>query len=154
MNMMDSTTSIIYRGITYPGRPTWVGEDNVMYSVAIEGKETLHVASTDGKINKTYQPGFNSCGNAAFSPDGNYIIFDAHSDDVLDSGDGKWEIYKMNVTDLSVVRLTRNDKDDWGARWSPDGSKIAFMGGGLNNTGYELFVMNEDGSGVLQLTHK
>ena len=125
-----------------------------MYSVAIDEKETLHLVNIDGTIVKTYIPGYNSCGNAALSPDGAYIIFDAHSDDVLDSGDGKWEIYKMNTKDLSVIRLTNNNKDDWGARWSRDGKKILFLGAGLNNTGYELFVMNADGSEILQLTDK
>jgi len=154
-NMKDSTVRALYAGSTYPGRPTWSPSGNeVMYSVTVNGKETLHLVSLDGSIVKTYIPGFNSCGNAALSPDGAYLIFDAHSEDVLDSGDGKWEIYKMNVADLSIVRLTNNDKDDWGARWSPDGSKILFLGSGFNNTGYELFVMNADGSGLTELTSK
>ena len=125
-----------------------------MYSIAVNGKETLHLAGLDGTIAKTYIPGYNSCGNAALSPDGAYIVFDAHSDDTLDSGDGKWEIYKMNIANRSIVRLTYNTRDDWGARWSPDGTKIIFLGSGLNNTGYELYVMNADGSGKKQLTAK
>ena len=151
----DSTTVIAYSGNTYPGRPAWSPSGKeVIYSVAVDGIETLHLANLDGSLAKTYVPGFNSCGNAAISPDGTHIVFDAHSEDVLDSGDGKWEIYKMKISDRSIVRLTNNTKDDWGARWSPDGTKIAFLGAGLNNTGYELFVMNADGSGIVQLTSK
>ncbi|HMG91205.1 MAG TPA: hypothetical protein VK589_14165 [Chryseolinea sp.] len=151
----DSTSVIIYTGSTYPGRPTWSPSGKeVLYSIAVNGKETLHLTNLDGTIVKTYTPDFNSCGNAVLSPDGSYIVFDAHSDDVLDSGDGKWEIYKMSTVDHSIVRLTFNDKDDWGARWSPDGTKLAFLGSGFNNTGYELFVMNADGSGRTQLTSR
>lgn len=154
-NIKDSTLHILYTGATWPGRPTWSSSGNeVMYSVAVDGKETLHLINIDGDVVKTYIPGFNSCGNAALSPDGAYIIFDAHSDDVMDSGDGKWEIYKMSTSDLSVVRLTHNNTDDWGARWSRDGTRIVFLGAGLNNTGYELFAMNADGSGLTQLTDK
>jgi TolB protein len=154
-NLKDASLRTLYTGTTYPGRPTWCpSSGEIMYSVAIDGKETLHVVNMDGTVVKTYIPGYNSCGNAALSPNGAYIIFDAHSGDVLDSGDGKWEIYKMSTTDLSVVRLTNNNKDDWGARWSPDGTRILFLGAGLHNTGYELFVMNADGSGILQLTDK
>ena len=153
-DLNDTSLFTLYTGNIYPGRPTWTPSNEVLYSVAINGKETLHIVNIDGTIVKTYNPGYNSCGNAALSPDGAYIIFDAHSDDVLESGDGKWEIYKMNVADHSISRLTNNDKDDWGARWSRDGTKIVFLGAGLNNTGYELFVMNADGSGILQLTDK
>jgi TolB protein len=154
-NMKNSTVRVLYTGSIYPGRPTWSPSGNeVLYSIALNGKETLHLVNLDGTVVKTYVPGFNSCGNAALSPDGTHIVFDAHSDDVLDSGDGKWEIFKMSTVDLSIVRLTFNDKDDWGARWSPDGTKLLFLGSGLNNTGYQLFVMNADGSGLLQLTSK
>ena len=88
------------------------------------------------------------------SPDGAYIIFDAHSDDILDSGDGKWEIYKMSICGPFNRSPYLNDKDDWGARWSPDGTKLRFLGSGFNNTGYELFIMNADGSGIKQLTSR
>lgn len=153
-DLTDTTSFTAYEGNTYPGRPTWLADSTVLYSVAINGKETLHIAAIDGTVVRTYDPGYNSCGNAVVSGDGAYILFDAHSEDVLDSGDGKWEIYKISTDDFSVTRLTNNKNDDWGARWSPDGKRIAFMGGGLNNTGYELFVMNADGSGQIQLTHK
>jgi TolB protein len=41
--------------------------------------------------------------------------------------------------------------------WSPDGKRIAFMGqggtgGGSGSPGYEIFVMNADGSGLERLT--
>lgn len=153
-DLNDASLHTLYAGDTYPGRPTWTSNNEVLYSVAIDGKETLHLVNLSGTIVKTYNPRHNSCGNAVLSPDGAYIVFDAHSDDVLDSGDGKWEIYKMSTADLSIVRLTDNDKDDWGPRWSRDGTRILFLGAGLNNTGYELFVMNADGSGLIQLTSK
>jgi Tol biopolymer transport system component len=155
MTMKDATVRAVYTGDIYPGRPTWSPSGKeVIYSIAVNGKETLHLVRLDGTIAKTYITGYNSCGNAALSPDGAYIVFDAHSDDILDSGDGKWEIYKLNIADHSIIRLTNNASDDWGPRWSPDGTKISFLGAGLNNTGYELFVMNADGTGKKQLTSK
>ena len=151
----DSSLTVLYDGGIYPGRPTWSPTiEAVMYSVAVEGTETLHLASIHGQPTTTFVPGFNSVGNAVISPDGGDIAFDAHSDDVLDSGDGKWEIYTMNIDTKVVTRLTNNDKDDWGPRWSPDGTRISFLGDGLNNTGYELFLMERNGINQMQLTNK
>lgn len=63
--------------------------------------------------------------------------------------DGDSEVY-VRRTDGSVVRLTRNSVDDFGAVWSPDGRRLVFsrtVGGGT-----ALFVMRADGSGVRRLT--
>jgi Tol biopolymer transport system component len=151
----DSTLQVLYNGTIYPGRPTWspAGE-GVMYSVAVDSVETLHLAGLDGQISSTFVTGFNSMGNAVISPDGKYIAFDAHSEDILDSGDGKWEIYTMNIETKEITRLTQNDRDDWGPRWSADGTRISFLGDGFDNTGYELFVLDINESGMLQLTDK
>jgi Tol biopolymer transport system component len=36
--------------------------------------------------------------------------------------------------------------------WSPDGTRIAFMGGPDGPTEYDIWVMNADGSNPVQLT--
>src|SRR5262245_21919585 len=67
--------------------------------------------------------------------------------------DGNLEIYVMNADGTNPVRLTNNPADDFGAVFSPDGSKIAFTStrdGGEENWG--IFVMNADGSNQTRLT--
>ncbi len=36
--------------------------------------------------------------------------------------------------------------------WSPDGKRIAFMGGGTNASEYDIWVMDADGTNLVQLT--
>ena len=55
---------------------------------------------------------------------------------------------------LLPTRLTDNDHEDWSPAWSPDGSRIAFTSyrSYLQDDDLEIYVMNADGSGVVQLT--
>lgn len=149
----DSSHQTLYSGVTYPGRPTWRSDsERVLYSVAVDGVETIHLASVKGDPAVMFTAGYNSIGNASVSPDGKTMVFDAHEYDSLESGDGRWEIFTYSIDDRSVQRLTKNSRDDWGARWSPDGKKILFLGNGLNNAGYELHVMDATGENRRQVT--
>jgi len=70
-----------------------------------------------------------------------------------DRGDGYVDIYITSSTPGSpVTRLTSNTGEVWDVHpaWSPDGSKIVF--GRFDTHDYEIFVMNADGSNVIQLT--
>jgi dipeptidyl aminopeptidase/acylaminoacyl peptidase len=63
------------------------------------------------------------------------------------------EIYAMNPDGSDQVNLTRHPFADYQPRWSPDGSKIAFLSerdGCCGNT--EIYTMNADGSGQQRLT--
>lgn len=62
--------------------------------------------------------------------------------------DGDNEIYLL--TREGVRRLTDNTWSDEFPRWSPDGRRIAFTANGTGR--YQIFVMNDDGSGLKQVT--
>ena len=64
--------------------------------------------------------------------------------------DGDTEIYTRGVKG-SPTKLTNNDTDDYGAVWSPDGTKLAFVS--TRDGDREVFVMNAAGKDVRQLTH-
>jgi Tol biopolymer transport system component len=55
------------------------------------------------------------------------------------------EIYAIEGDGTGEARVTRRDPNGFGAAWSPDGSTIAFTGGG-NDDYANLWVMARDGS--------
>jgi Tol biopolymer transport system component len=68
----------------------------------------------------------------------------------------------MNADGSNPTRLTHGSGADTFPHWSPDGKKIVFIsgsGGGdmweilLGNGSYEIYVMNADGSNLVQLTN-
>jgi Tol biopolymer transport system component len=63
--------------------------------------------------------------------------------------DGDSEIYTRAVKG-SPMKLTNNDAEDYGAVWSPDGKRLAFVS--TRDGDREVFVMNADGRNVRQLT--
>jgi Tol biopolymer transport system component len=69
----------------------------------------------------------------------------------LSARDGNSEIYLMSADGSGQVNLTNNLANDYGATWSPDGSKIAFIS--ERNGNNEIYVMNADGSGQVNLTN-
>jgi hypothetical protein len=88
----------------------------------------------------------------AWSPDGRKIAFVTHRD-------GNFEIYSMNADGSAQTRLTEApdtcpaqpyDCGDQQPAWSPDGTKLAFTSDRDGDD--EIYVMNPDGSGEIQLT--
>ncbi len=66
-------------------------------------------------------------------------------------------IFTMNADGSNRTRLTNDDDNiSRSPRFSPDGKKIAFTQPGLdygNGDGEDIWVMNADGTGLINLTH-
>ena len=60
----------------------------------------------------------------------------------------------INPDGTGLTQLTFNDREERGPAWSPDGTRIAFIGrvGKRGGNTFELCVMNADGSNQVQLT--
>ena len=63
---------------------------------------------------------------------------------------GNLDIYTMYPDGSDLTNLTNNPAHDVNPYWSPDGERIAFMS---DRAGFmQIFVMNADGSNVIQVT--
>jgi TolB protein len=123
------------------------------------GDGEIYVMNRDGSgQERITSPGYGeSDSSPRWSPEGQKIVFSRSY-----HGGSFKEIFVTNVdgsgtTNLTDFQATRSDPQTWadagGARWSPDGTKIAFHQasrafGWSNN----VWTMNPDGSGKSRLT--
>src|SRR5262245_47567942 len=86
-----------------------------------------------------------------WSPDGKRIAYTSHAVTDNQTSSTTAEMYVLNLETGERNQLTKNNEEERGPAWSPDGSRIVFMcrRGGSD---FEICVMNADGSGQLQLT--
>jgi Tol biopolymer transport system component len=133
-----------------------------------DGRTILHAATRkaeakDGDPITVYRIGFDGAPlgelpggprreyNHAFSPDGRTIAFDAHESGGWESDDGGWELWLMAADGSNRRRLTRNQVNDWGPSFSPDGGRLVFLSG-MENV-YDLYTIGVDGTGRRRLTY-
>ncbi len=68
--------------------------------------------------------------------------------------DGDREVFTVSQDASTLRQLTHNDRDDYQASWSPDGSRIAFTSA-RDGGNPEIYIMNADGSDQVNVTrHK
>jgi TolB protein len=83
------------------------------------------------------------------SPEGDMIAYERL--------DADWEIYASQADGTGATNLTEEAalfSDDRDPAWSPDGTRIAFssLREGAFESGSDIYVMNEDGTGRIRLT--
>jgi heat shock protein HslJ len=77
-------------------------------------------------------------------PDGSAVVF------MSDGRDGNWELYRANVADGSVTRLTNDAAPDGLPAVSPDGQHIAFFS--KRSGAWGLWIMPAAGGEATQIT--
>ena len=110
------------------------------------GKGDIGIMQADGsrRENLTNSADAND-GSPAVSPDGRHIAFESERD-------GNVDIYLMDRTGNSPVRLTTDPAEDRSPAWSPDGSHLVFTSNRNNRASADLYVMKADGTGLDRLT--
>lgn len=119
-----------------------------------KGKSHVFVLSAEGGTPRQVTKGKNSfsspewLGNGALLVTGNDVD-DAYLDPI------ESEIYRVNLSDLSMTALTQRDGPDFAPKVSPKGSQIAYLGYDDKLKSYqhtELYVMGANGTDPRNLT--
>ncbi|MBD3399016.1 MAG: hypothetical protein GF399_01630 [Candidatus Coatesbacteria bacterium] len=76
------------------------------------------------------------------------LVFDGETVEVDTNTD--MDLYLYDLDEERQVALTENRLDDFNPRWSPDGSRIAFVRNADDNA--DLWLMDADGGNPIQLT--
>ncbi len=127
-----------------------LGGDEIVYSSVKEGpgqKFHLFIMNRDGSDVRqvSEMPIF----NGVISPDGKKIAYS--------SSDKCEDIYTIELSTNKIIRLTDLPGSETHPSWSPDGRWLAFMGmdtcGNPGLTGWEIYIVREDGKGLKRLTH-
>jgi Tol biopolymer transport system component len=88
------------------------------------------------------------------SADGRHVVFQAFSGGGWYIGRG-WNIFSMNADGSNQVDLTNTEEPviNFEPSFSPDGSKIVFMRQGLSGGDRDIWVMDANGTGAVNLTN-
>ena len=104
----------------------------------------IYVRNSDGSGTKQLTANDGPDSRPAWSPDGTRIAY-------VSDYDGDEDLYTINADGTGIERLTNNDHPDSRPTWSPDGTRIAYVS--LHNGRHtDIFLMNADGSDIVQLT--
>lgn len=97
-----------------------------------DGNDELYVMNADGTnpTRLTDEPAADR--DPSWSPDGRHIVFtsDRDNEDLVNPLTGRWEIYVTGADGTGLTRLTYNATHEVEPAWSPDGTRIAFVGVG------------------------
>ena len=123
----------------------------LVFERKVDGNADVYVMAVDGSglTRLTDSPGWD--GEPSWSPDGSQIVF------ASDRAGGP-AIYVMNADGSNQRALTDPSTASLTPSWSPDGQRIAYASTGPNapgeqavDTGFEIWVMNADGSNPQRL---
>jgi Tol biopolymer transport system component len=123
---------------------TWYSEDIQMP----EGicRDISVVDTNDGRqINLTDSPEDDDK-ESSWSPDGTKIVFSSRRQVTVVS------IYVMNINGNQLSQLTTGYDDSYCPSWSPDGKKIVYTRSVSQPDREDIYVMDADGSNVINLT--
>lgn len=121
------------------------------------GYRHLFVVSADGGQPRQLTFGkFDEGGQIAFTPDGKGLLFSSNRSPDWEREAQESDIYRLNIADGAMTRMTSRVGPDQAPTPSPDGSKIAYVGfDDHGHRGYEnvrLYVMDRDGKNSRVIT--
>jgi acylaminoacyl-peptidase len=120
------------------------------------GNTHVFVIPADGGTPRQVTSGeYNHGGPLAWSPDGERIIFSSNREDDWEFRRNNTELWSVNVADGELDQLTDRFGPDGSPTYSPDGTKLAYLGYDDKKMGYhnrKVYVMNVRDRSVRELT--
>jgi len=120
------------------------------------GYTHLFVMPADGGTPRQVTSGeFNHGGPLAWAPDGQSIVLSSNREDDWEFNRRNTELWSVRVADGEMTQLTDRFGPDAAATYSPDGSKIAYIGYDDKKMGYHnanVYVMNVSDGSIDELT--
>jgi TolB protein len=110
----------------------------------------------DGTASLAQEPVTVSYGDVAWSPDGTRLSFTEfrNTGQRMSLASLKIDIYVVKADGTDLKKITGADRNAAGPAWSKDGKRILFGASPVGSMdGREIFSVNADGTGLLQLTH-
>jgi dipeptidyl aminopeptidase/acylaminoacyl peptidase len=92
-----------------------------------------------------------SIGDLQISPDGNQLLY-VRTDADWDENDTQSHIWRVNSNGTSAVQMTNGEGSESSPRWSPEGSRIAFLTQRGENDNAQIYLIPNDGGEALALT--
>jgi len=128
----------------------------IVFEGTQDGNSGIYVVNPDGSDLQRLTTGADKAWEPTWSPDRSKILVAAR---LHGGGQADEEVYVMDADGANMRRLTHTPGEGTSSRsadWSPDGQRIVFMsnrgGSDLGWDGYDLYVMNADGSNLRRLT--
>lgn len=123
--------------------PAWSPGGSLTIASSAGAEDTdLYLVNMSGEFVKKLAGSYGIDVNPSWSPDGSAFVFASERA-------GKLHIFKADASGGGVERLTFVGSQNDNPAWSPKGDKIAFQS---LSGGWDIFVMNTDGSQIQRLT--
>ncbi|MBV9209780.1 MAG: PD40 domain-containing protein, partial [Acidobacteria bacterium] len=151
MNSNGGNQIMIASGFSPISLPRWSPDSTqIAFSAYVFHDYQIYVVNADGSNMRQLTTDLADDLYPEWSPDGLKIVFQSFRSNIPGRPNSFQQVYVMDADGSNQTPLTTDVNGAYFARWSPDGSKIAFLS--LRTGNYEIYVMNPDGSNQTRVT--
>ena len=144
--------SLVDGGIAAVGKsavsidPGWRNNREVAATLSFDGNQEIYLVNINGTLSSRVTNSKSIDISPTFSPDGSKMAF-------VSSRNGLPQLFLQDIASGQVKRLTFSGRYNTQPSWSPVGDKIVYTTWEKNGE-INIFTINADGSGLMQLTQK